>query len=54
MFEVIERTTETESKGLSEDTKTNLERNLSILDKFTIKGDDAQKSWQKIEKLIKK
>jgi hypothetical protein len=52
MFEVIDRTIDTASKSLNEDTKVNLEKNLGILDQLKIKADDAEKSWKKIEQII--
>jgi hypothetical protein len=53
MFEVIDRTKETASKIISENSDANLEKNLNILDQFKIKADDAEKSWKKIELIIK-
>jgi len=50
---VIECTLSMDSNSFSEDTKTNLERNLSILDQFTIAGNDSERNWEKIKNIIK-
>jgi len=52
MFEVIDRTIDTASKSISEHTEANLEKNLNILDRFKVQGEDAEKSWKKIEDII--
>ncbi len=52
MFEVIDRTIETASKILSENSESNLEKNLNILSHLKIQADDTEKNWKKIEQII--
>ena len=42
-----------EMGSFSEDTKANLERNLSILNQFMLAGNNPERSWEKIINIIK-
>ena len=54
MFEVILCAEPTIKNTEEINLDANLEKNLSILDKFTLKGNDALKNWKKIEQIIKR